>query len=285
MLLSDKYPFLTNFFNTAIGINSSNAVQRLSHSILLYGSDADAQYTLATEIARLLNCTGDKSDNCQCLNCKWIRDGKHPAVLTISRLDNKPPDDNTKEVISVKQAEHVRNSLITASEFHRVFIFFDRDDDGNIRGLSRQNFQEATANSLLKSIEEPSERVTFIFLTRDKEDLISTIISRSQCFFVPNMKREEFDYNLISPVMENYWTISRSEAFNISEKLLELAEENSPMSILEQLQNYMLNLLKTNPKQRFLTDDIKAVEYAKKEVIEDMKPDIIFDELCLKLIK
>ena len=281
MLLSDKYPFLTNFFETAINSPDKNIAQ----SIIFYGNDLDAQYTLAKEIARLLNCTGDKTDDCQCLNCKWIREDKHPAVLTVSRLDSKPDDDSSKTVISVKQSELIRNSLITSSEFHRVFIFCDRDDDGNISGLNRFNFQEATANSLLKSIEEPSERVTFIFLTRDKEDLISTIISRSQCFFVPTKKRYDFSYENIRPILENYWTINRSEAFSISEQLKKLADTTGCIKVLEEMQNYMLDVQKSNPKTRFLTDDIKSVELAKKEYNVGMKNEIIFDELCLKLIR
>lgn len=281
MLLSDKYPFLTNYFES--GIN--NPDKRISHSILFYGTDLNAQYTLATEIARLLNCTGDKSDNCNCLNCQWIREGTHPAVLTISRKDNKPSDDNSTTVISVKQSEMIRNSLITSSEFHRVFIFCDKDDEGNIKGLNKFNLQEAAANSLLKVIEEPDERITFIFLTQDKDDLISTIISRSQCFFVPAKERQNYNFDLVENTFSSYWEIKRAEAFNISKKLTDLTEQNSIDDILEQMQNYMLTVLKTNPENTFLIEDIKSVEKAKKEVKIGMKNEIIFDELCLKLIR
>ncbi|MCR5265937.1 MAG: hypothetical protein K6E29_05015, partial [Cyanobacteria bacterium RUI128] len=223
MLLSDKYPFLTNYFEKTI--NSTDG--KLAHSILFYGNDLQAQYELATEIGRLLNCEGDKSDNCDCLSCRWLRENKHPGVLTFSRLENKPDGDTSKINISVKQSESVRNSLIISSDFHRVFIFCDRDDDGNIQGLNRINFPAATANSMLKSIEEPPERVTFIFLTRDKDDLISTIVSRSQAFFVPTKTRESYNYELIEPVLKNYWEISRAEVFDVSEKLNNLAKENS----------------------------------------------------------
>lgn len=281
MLLSDKYPFLTEFFQTAI--ESENHPP--AHSILFYGNDLQSQYTLALEIARLLNCTGDKTDNCQCLNCKWINEGKHPAVLTISRLDSKPDDDDSKTVISVKQSEMIRNMLITSSQFHRVFIFCDKDDEGNIQGLNKMNFQEATANSLLKSIEEPSERVTFIFLTRDKNDLISTIISRSQCFFVPTKKRQDYNFEVIESVLSNYWEIKRGEAFNVSEKLNALTKDTSPIEILEQFQNYMLLALKNNNSAKFLIDDIHSVELAKKQINQGMKSDIVFDELCLKIIR
>ena len=125
----------------------------MPQSILFYGSDFDAQYTLANEIARLLNCKNDKSDDCECLNCKWIRENSHPAVLTISRIDNKPDDDESKTVISIKQSQMIKESLMSASEVHRVYIFCDRDDEGNISGLNQLNFQAETANSLLKIIE------------------------------------------------------------------------------------------------------------------------------------
>lgn len=281
MLLSDKYPFLTNYFENSI----NNPNLRLSHSLLLYGNDLESQYILAKEIARLLNCTGDKSDNCQCLNCQWIREETHPAVLTISRKNNKPSDDNSTNVISVKQSEMIRNSLLTTSEFHRVFIFCDKDDDGNIKGLNRFNLQDAAANSLLKVIEEPSEKVTFIFLTQDKNDLISTIISRSQCFFVPTKIRQEYNYELIEGVMNNYWEIKRADAFNVSEQLSKLSDEATPQKVLEQLQNYILTILKQNPKDTFFIDDMKSIEQAKKEIALGMKKDVVFDELCLKIIR
>ena len=278
MLLSDKYPFLTNFFKTSI------ANSRLAHSILLYGNDLESQYQIAQEIARLLNCTGDKSDNCQCLNCRWIREKTHPAVLTISRKDNKPDGDDAKTVISVKQAELVRNSIVTSSDYNRVFIFCDKDDEDNVRGLNQHNFQDRPANSLLKSIEEPNPNITFIFLAQDKSDLISTIVSRCQCFFVPTKIREEYDFDIVSSVIRNYWEIPRSDAFDISQKLVELSTTVAIPTILEQMQNYILTILKTNNTVSFI-DDIRAIERAKTEFNIGMKPDIIFDELCLKLIK
>lgn len=278
MLLSDKYPFLTNFFENSI------ANSKLAHSLLFYGNDLESQYTIALEIARLLNCTGDKSDNCQCLNCKWIREGNHPAVLTISRKDSKPEDDTSKTVISIKQAEMVRNAIVTTSDYHRVYIFCDRDDDDNIKGLNQFNLQDAAANSLLKSIEEPSPNITFIFLAQDKSDLISTIVSRCQCFFVPTKIKHEYSYNLIENLFKNYWEFQRSESFNISQKFIELSSELPVTTILEQMQNYILTVLKTNTSSSRFVDDIKAVEKAKTEFNIGMKPDIVFDELFLKLI-
>ena len=281
MLLSDKYPFLTNYFTQALSAEN----RALPQSILFYGSDFDAQYTLANEIARLLNCKNDKSDDCECLNCKWIRENSHPAVLTISRIDNKPDDDESKTVISIKQSQMIKESLMSASEFHRVYIFCDRDDEGNISGLNPLNFQAETANSLLKIIEEPQPGVTFIFLTRYIDDVLSTIISRSQCFFVPSKKAVNYDFSAIEGVFTDYLSFERKDVFDISQKLQDMSKDTPIQTILDGIRNYMLQLLKSNPRETELIKHIEFVEEAKKQARLGMRPINIFDDLCLKLIK
>ncbi|MBQ4114802.1 hypothetical protein IJD34_05310 [bacterium] len=280
MLLSNKYPFLTNYFTEII----KDKKNQLPHSILFYGNDIESQYTLSKEIARLINCTKDKSDNCDCLNCKWIKEDSHPAVVTISRIDSKPEDDDSKTVISIKQSALIKESLMTSSEFHRVFIFCDRDDDGNIAGLNPVNFQAETANSLLKIIEEPQPGTTFIFLTRYIEDVLTTIVSRSQCFFVPSFDLPDKDFSKILGVFDNYWTYERKDIFDISQKLQDLTKELSTIQILEQIQNHIVSVFKNNPQNMQLLEHIKEVEIAKSQAKLGIKPANIFDSLCLKLI-
>lgn len=280
MRLSDKYPFLTNYFTQALSSNTSP----LPQSILFYGNDLESQYVLATEIARLLNCKADKSDSCDCLNCKWIKESSHPAVMTISRIDNKPEDDDSKTVISIKQSALIKEALMSTSEFHRVFIFCDKDEDGKIAGLNRNNFQAETANSLLKIIEEPQPGVTFIFLTRYIDDLLPTIISRSQCFFVPSKDNVTYDFNIIKGYFENYWTFERKDIFDISQKLTNLTKDYTVIEILQSIQNYILSTLKANPQKTEFINHIKLTEESIEQARLGMKPINIFDNLCLKLI-
>lgn len=281
MLLSDKYPFLTNYFTEAL----SDKERAMPQSILFYGNDLSSQYTLATEVARLLNCQKDKTDDCNCLNCRWIKEGTHPAVMTISRLDNKPEDDGAKTVISAKQSQMIKEMLINSSEFHRVFIFCDRDNDGNISGLNQNNFQDVTANSLLKIIEEPQPGVTFIFLTRYIDDVLSTIVSRSQCFFVPSKKEIDYDYSCIDGIFTDYFNFERKDVFDISKKLQDLSKQTPVIKIIEGIQNYVLLLLKSNPERTDLIKDISALENARHQAEYGMKPVNIFDDLCLKMIR
>ena len=280
MLLSDKYPFLTKYFTQALNTKT----RALPQSLLFYGNDFQAQYILALEIARLLNCKMDKTDDCDCLNCRWIRENSHPAVLTISKIDNKPEDDESKTVISIKQSQMIKEALVSSSEFHRVYIFCDKDENGNISGLNSLNFQAETANSLLKIIEEPQAGVTFIFLTRYIDDVLSTIISRSQCFFVPSKEKISYDYSIIEGIFTNYFNFERKNIFEISQALQDLSKDYSVLEILSAIQNYILILLKSNPKNNNFIEHIKILETAKKQATLGLKSINIFDDICLKLI-
>lgn len=258
-------PFLNDYFQTAI------TQGRLAHCILLYGQDLQAQYDLALEIARKLNCTGDDD----CLNCRWIRENKHPAVLTISKVDNKPADDDSSTVISVAQARMIKNDLLGTSDYHRVLIFCDKDKDGNICALNETNFQAETANALLKILEEPPSNTTFFFLTKDKSDMISTIISRAQSFFVPSTKDENRDFDLVKDLMDWYLEIERTQVLEFNDKLLELTKENDPLEVFTQMQNYLA------PNRR---DALKAIETAKKQLRLNINIQTVVENLAFSLI-
>lgn len=280
----ENYPFLINYFSKGI----ENPNKNIAHCILFYGTDIQAQYDLALEISRMLNCTGDHTPECKCLNCNWIRENQHPAVMTISKVDNKPANDDSKTVISIDQARMIKNDLLVTSEYHRVLIFCDKDKDGNVCGLNVTNFQEPTANALLKTFEEPPSKTTFFFLTKDKSDMISTIISRAQCFFVPSMKDDERDFSLVKDAIDGYLELERNEVLDLNDKLLSLARENEPMEVLVQIQNYMTELLKSNVHNKLLKlkllKDINSVEKAKKELQLNMNIQTVMENLCFKLV-
>ena len=276
--LYDRYPFLMRYFQN--GLAHDNEAGRISHCILFFGSDLPAQYELALEVARLLNCKEGGAQDCECLNCRWIRENKHPAVRTVSRVDYKPADDKTKTVISVRQTQEIKNDLMVTSDYHRVIIFCDKDDEGNIRGINYRVFQEEAANSLLKTFEEPPSNTTFIFLTKDKTDMISTIVSRSQCFFVPAQSEENRDFSLVSELMDGYTSRGKNELWAFKDRLLEIIKENGFDPTMSQVESYLNALLKSNYQngqlRLKLLHDLKAVSLAKKEAeLEIQTPSVV----------
>ena len=272
------------YFNN--GINSTG--KNIAHCILFYGSDIQAQYDLALEIERMLNCTGDHTPDCQCLNCKWIRENNHPAVLTISKVDNKPSDDNSKTVISIDQARMIKNDLLVTSDYHRVLIFCDKDKEGNVAGLNQLNFQADAANALLKTFEEPPSNTTFFFLTKDKSDMITTVVSRAQCFYVPSMQDEDRDFSFVKDAMDGYLELERNEVLDFNDKILDLAKMIEPQIVFTQMQNYIEFLLKANIDNLSLKvkliADLKAIEKAKQENRLNINIQTIVETLSFKLI-
>lgn len=282
--ITTKYPFLMKYFNN--GINSTG--KNIAHCILFYGSDIQAQYDLALEIARMLNCSGTHTPDCQCLNCRWIRENNHPAVLTISKVDNKPSDDNSKTVISIEQARMIKNDLLVTSDYHRVLIFCDKDKEGNVAGLNQLNFQADSANALLKTFEEPPSNTTFFFLTKDKSDMITTVVSRAQCFYVPSMLEEDRNYSLVKDAMEGYLELERNEVLDFNDKVLDLAKMVDPQEVFTQMQNYIESLLRANIDNLALKvkliSDLKAIEKAKEENRLNINIQTIVETLSFKMI-
>lgn len=282
--IKEKYPFLMKYFNN--GINSTG--KNIAHCILFYGSDIQAQYDLALEVARMLNCTGDHTPDCQCLNCRWIRENNHPAVLTISKVDNKPSDDSSKTVISIDQARMIKNDLLVTSDYHRVLIFCDKDKEGNVAGLNQFNFQADAANALLKTFEEPPSNTTFFFLTKDKSDMIATVVSRAQCFYVPSMQDEDRDFSLVKDAMDGYLELERNEVLDFNDKILDLAKMVDPQIVFTQMQNYIEFLLRANIDNLSLKikliSDLKTIEKAKQENRLNINIQTIVETLSFKLI-
>lgn len=289
--ISKKYPQLLEYFKNGIYDEDKN----ISHCLLFWGPDIQSQCELALDVARLLNCSKDGHDDCDCLNCRWVREQTHPAVKIYTRLDFKEgssDEDETKgkKNINIGQAKSIISELSITSDYHRVYIFCDRDEDGNLLPLNQINFPEATSNALLKTFEEPPKNTTFIFLTKDKSDIISTVVSRAQSFFVPSVVAENQDYNVVEDFISNYWTTGRNQVLEFENKLTVSISEHGAMVVFSQIQNYMLSMMKSNSQNKplfyKLMEDMKSVEEAKRQIslTPAMNIQTVVENLSFKMI-
>lgn len=289
--ISKKYPQLLEYFKSGIYDENKN----ISHCLLFWGPDIQSQCELALDVARLLNCSKDGNDSCDCLNCKWVREQTHPAVKIYTRLDCKEGSSDEEETkgkknINIAQAKSIISELSITSDYHRVYIFCDRDEEGNLLPLNQINFPEATSNALLKTFEEPPKNTTFIFLTKDKSDIISTVVSRAQSFFVPSVVIENQEYNLVEDFISNYWTTGRNQVLDFENKMSALIAEHGAMVVFSQIQNYLLSMIKTNSQKKPLfykfMDDMKSVEDAKRQIslTPAMNIQTVVENLSFKMI-
>ena len=287
--IAQKYPEIINYFKSGIYDENKN----IGHCLLFWGPDITSQCELALEISRLLNCKETGQSDCDCLNCRWIREQTHPAVKIYTRLDFKEADEKSdseesssgKKNINIAQAKSIISELSVSSDYHRVYIFCDRDEDGNLLPLNEINFPSVTSNALLKTFEEPPENTTFIFLTKDKSDVISTVVSRAQSFFIPANMPDNKDYSLVSDFISEYWNKDRNKVLDFEDDLMELISENDAKEVFTQIQNYMLSMMASNFENKSLfnrlSEDMHYVEDAKKQV--SLTPSMNLQTVCENL--
>lgn len=292
--ISTKQPQLIEYFKNGI----YNSDKNISHCLLFWGPDITSQCELALEIARLLNCKEGGHVDCNCKNCDWVRKQTHPAVKIYTRLDFKEaevisnaeegiPSAKGKKNITIEQAKAIISELAISSYYHRVYIFCDRDEKNNLLPLNQINFPVATSNALLKTFEEAPQNTTFIFLTHDKNDVISTVVSRAQSFFVPALINNDESYDLVLDTIREYWTIERNDVLDFENKLLNIINSNDTdaQTIFTQIQNYMVSVLKSNIDNKHLfyklMQDIKYVEEAKQQMA--LKPPMLLQHVVENL--
>jgi len=288
------------------------------NSLILHGPDVFAQYHFAMLLARGANCTGDKTQSCECQNCRWIKANEHPEVMTVTKINSKSEKDTTKNVISINQINMIKDKLVISSDYHRFFILCDAEErplakaeeekNGNFAflnqhfpksesgnwvpvGLTKKTFTDTAANALLKSIEEPPENVTFIFLAENVENIISTVVSRSQVFYIPGNSKQSYEYEFCAELLQNYPNIDRKRAVYISDFLLNYSEEHgiSMQDIVFSVQTYLKELVKQNSgnillKKKIL-NDIESLQRVDLMLKNSFKAIVAADEIAYILTK
>ena len=140
---------------------------RVSHSFLIAGPPQVGKTTLAIDIARAVNCESDDRPCSNCGQCRRISSGMHPDVRIVGL--EKARSGRLRTHISIEQVRDVQRetSLLPFEGRYRVIIF-----------ENAELFSEEAANSLLKTLEEPPERVLIVLVATDTRSLLPTIVSR-----------------------------------------------------------------------------------------------------------
>lgn len=141
---------------------------QVSQAYLITGPEQIGKTTLALEFARLLQCQGRDADDPEpcgvCDSCRKIAASSHPDARLVAR----PVDKRTFPIELVREVIHAANLAPSVGPW-RIFI---------IPEIERM--AAASANALLKTLEEPPERVVLLLTCSEPEALLPTVVSRCQ---------------------------------------------------------------------------------------------------------
>jgi DNA polymerase-3 subunit delta' len=185
--MNQLYPWQSESWQSLQGLRA-----RLPHAVLLKGAQGIGKLDLALNFARSLLCEKPHADGtaCQkCDSCHWFEQESHPdfrliqpdALTAAEDGEEKPGGKKPSREISVDQIRDLSGfaNLSAHCGGYRVVIIYPAE---------AMNLN--AANSLLKTLEEPTEKLLFLLVTHKPQQLLPTILSRCLGFTVHTPTRE-----------------------------------------------------------------------------------------------
>lgn len=159
-----KQPEIRSLFKKMIQKNT------LQHAYIFEGVAGAGKFEVAIWVAQSLFCQNPDEEGAPCLecnNCQRIFQKEHPDVSIVA------PDGLS---IKVDQVRAIKDEFSKSGMESRKKVLIVKDMDKMTVGA---------ANSLLKFIEEPEGEVTIFLLTTSLQQMLPTIVSRSQIIHFP----------------------------------------------------------------------------------------------------
>lgn len=167
---------------------------RLPHALLLRGRKGIGKFEFAGALANVLLCTSPTSNGyaCgQCASCGWFAQGNHPDYRLLS-----PEQDTGSDEDAPAPAKTGKKSQISVAQIRELGSFLElssHSSDGLRIVLIHpaEALNPASANALLKVLEEPPKGVIFILVTHQPHRLLPTIMSRCNKIDMPVPERAD----------------------------------------------------------------------------------------------
>ena len=168
-------------------------VEKVGHAYILVGPAGVGRRALAMAFAQVVNCDRPDGDACgECGPCRKIAAGNHPDVRVLDIVHGKfletPGKDYKGKEIPIDQIRALRHDAAFPpyEGKRKVYIIADAE---------RMN--PNASNSLLKVLEEPPARVTFMLIAESSVALLPTIVSRCQLVRCTFLRADDIEHALV----------------------------------------------------------------------------------------
>jgi DNA polymerase-3 subunit delta' len=159
--------------------------------LLLLGDDGVGRRFSVFQATKEMFCSESRAANCQCVNCYQLDQGMHPDLTVIS------PENGEIKVTGIRDMVRAVKTYPSMAPV-KVFI---------IDGADKMN--PASANALLKTLEEPPTTVRIFLLAESAAKVLPTIRSRcglvqyrslSMAFIEEVLRKSEDDEERVSVI-------------------------------------------------------------------------------------
>lgn len=193
---------------------------RVSHAQLFLGPAGSGSLPLAVAYAQYLSCENRREDDScgECSSCRKYEKLMHPDLHFSYPFFAKHKDDSSitfieewREAFSAHpyltldiwrgylDAEN-KQANINISECHQIIkklSFKPFESAYKILILWLPEYLEKEGNALLKIIEEPQPNTLFVLVAQNQDQILNTILSRTQLIKIPALGFEDIKEHLI----------------------------------------------------------------------------------------
>ncbi|MCK4401244.1 DNA polymerase III subunit gamma/tau [bacterium] len=205
----------------------------LAHAYIFSGPRGIGKTSTARILAKVLNCPQIKDAvPCnKCSVCLEIAEGNNIDVLEIDGASNR----------GIDEIRNLRDSVrYTPSQGkYRVYIIDE------VHMLTTEAF-----NALLKTLEEPSEHVKFIFATTEPHKIPLTILSRCQHFSFKRIQTQD--------LVEHLKHMVKTEKIKVTDEALFLIAKNADGSIRD-AQSVLDQLISFSPDKEITVHTVNSL--------------------------
>jgi len=144
-------------------VETAFAAGRLAHGILIHEDPGAGGLQLARWIAQRVNCRASDRAPCgECQDCQWIATDQHPDVRRLS------PEEGSAYILTDQVRDLISEFTLTAhGQGYKVALI-----------APAETLFHNAANSLLKTLEEPTARTLMLLVTHQPSRLPATVRSR-----------------------------------------------------------------------------------------------------------
>jgi len=228
-VMAPVYPWQENVWQTL-----TSRFPQIGHGLLFYGKNGCGKETFAQSFVAWVLCQNRHAHRfaCgECGSCQWLKSDTHPNYVHIST-----DEDNKKQ-----------NAKIKIEKIRDLLPFVQQTVDGwrVIVIEPAEALNTASANALLKTLEEPGERIVIILLADHYLKLPATIRSRLQ----------HFALDRISPAQSEQFLQSHIHTDAFSHELLMNLSDHMPLRAVALAEAEWLTL-----RQDFVNDWQKLIK-------------------------
>ena len=240
--------------------------KRIPHALLFLGEEGGGNLPMAFAFAQFIFCERKaENDSCgECRQCLRLKKLEHPDLHLVFPFALSKNTRTCDPLVSDFRIAFLQQPFLDLSDWFNELgaenkqpVIPAEESDQIIRKLSYTSFENnykvmviwmpekmnhASANKLLKILEEPPDETLFFLVTSHFDQLLTTIISRTQLIKISPLQNEEMKLALqqkFSVTQERAAQIASISDGNLRSALRILSENGSTIAFFEHFKTMM----------------------------------------------